>query len=134
MQTANCYVYLGNDKGTSVPKENVTAAEIAILRAIHGPDAVHEIEPIGQVERTHREERQRLVELYGRSTVDDDTGRAISVVQSLFPGAASRVFTSLDELDIPEVCFKAEKRVTAKNGKKAKAAAEPETDEPELFG
>lgn len=133
MQTANCYVYIDSDKGTSVPKDGVTVAEIAVLQRIHGADAVHDIEPTGEIERSHRDERNRLVEIYGRSTVEDDTGRPISVVQALFPGAAARVFTSFDEIDVPADCFKAEKRMTAKKSKKAAAPAAP-ADEPELFG
>jgi hypothetical protein len=135
LQTATCYVYLGGDKGTSVPLGSVTVAEIAVLRLIHGTDAVHDIEPTGEIERTHREERQRLVDTYGRAMIDDEAGQRVSAVQALFPGAAARVFTSFDEIDVPDECFKAEKRMTAKKGKKpAKAALADPVDDPELFG
>lgn len=111
MQTANIMLSLGGDHGTTVPKYNITAAEIAVLRLIHGNDAVRDIEPSGNIERTHREEIDRLRTRYGRAKIDNGEGDQVSAVNALFPGAAARVFTSLDELEIPEEFYKAEKRV-----------------------
>ncbi len=108
MQTANVMVALGGDTGNTVPKYGVTAAEIAVLRSIHGNEAVFDIEPCGEVKRGHRDERQRLVETY-RSK--DSNGNAI--VEGLFPGAAARVFETLAELELPEELFKATDRVKA---------------------
>ncbi|RWA81503.1 MAG: hypothetical protein EOQ31_31665 [Mesorhizobium sp.] len=116
MQTANCYVELGGDSGTKVPKYQITVSEIAVLRAIHGPDSITEVEPTDDVKRSDREEIKYLYETYGRAkALGSDTG----VVATLFPGAAARAFQTLDELELPEEFFKAESRV------KAKAAAKP---------
>lgn len=116
MQTANCYVELGGDSGTKVPKYAITVSEIAVLRAIHGPDSITEVEPTNDVKRSDREEIKFLYETYGRAKADgSDTG----IVATLFPGAAARAFQTLDELELPEEFFKAESRV------KAKAAAKP---------
>jgi hypothetical protein len=108
MQTANVMVALGGDTGNTVPKYGVTAAEIAVLRSIHGNEAVFDIEPVGEVQRGHRDERQRLVEGY-RSK--DSDGK--SIVEGLFPGAAARVFETLDELELPEELFKTTERMKA---------------------
>lgn len=143
MQTANIMVALGGDKGTLVPKRNVTVAEIAVLMEIHGNDAVLDIEPSGEIERTAREEIKRLVEIYGSAKKQGPNGD-VHIVSALYPGVGARVQRSLDELEIPEEFFKAEKRMKPKaakdpldhdeNGKKGgskprkKAEDEPEDD------
>jgi hypothetical protein len=105
MQIANCLVALGGDQGNRVPKHGVTAAEIAVLRLEHGEDAVQDIEPAGEINRRNRDELLRLQSVYGRR----DAQRA-SPVAILYPGAAARVHERLDELDLPEQFFKAERR------------------------
>lgn len=146
METANILLALSGDTGNTVPKHGVTAAEVAVLRVIHGEDSVSDIEIIGTAEddgkaRTHRAERARLSERYGRQ----NEGRWSSpAVEMLFPGAAARVFETFDELDLPEELFKAERPTRAtrvsraaeepapaekpakgKKGKKGAKAAEP---------
>lgn len=110
MQTANIILSLGGDSGNQVPKYGVTAAEIAVLQAIHGNDAVADIEPLGDVQRSHRDERARLLAIYGRMRDQRD----VSPVSILFPGVAARVFETLAELDLDESFFKATGRVAAK--------------------
>lgn len=112
MQTANILVDLGGDTGNQVPKLGVTAAEIAVLIAIHGEAAVHDIEPAGDVEAinvgegdvkwTNRVELNRLHRRYGKAK----DGENNSIVSNLFPGTAARVFETIDELGLPEVFFK----------------------------
>lgn len=150
MQTANIMLALGGDKGNSVPKYGVTAAEIAVLRAIHGDDAVFDVEPTGdeattEVEngeprkRTNREELSRLSLAYASGRL---FGTDIRAVSALFPGAAARVFEDIDELGLSEEAFKAESRVTAtskpaktekpsrgKKGAEAKAPAEDDVED-----
>jgi len=93
-ETANVVVALGGDINNTVPKANVTAAEIALLQAIHGNDAVIEIEPNGTVKRSNRVERVRLTAEYGKA--QDHNGKPI--IDGLFPGAAARLFQRIDEL------------------------------------
>lgn len=125
MQTAHILLSLGGDSGNVVPKYNVTAAEIAVLRHIHGDEAVMDVEPSGEVKRNSRVERQRLVEAYGRRI---DGRFASPAVDALFPGAASRVFETLDELDLPEEFFKAERRVKARPARQEEPVADEEVD------
>jgi hypothetical protein len=47
-----------------VRKDEVTAAEIEVLRMVHGDDAVVEIKPAGDVKRSDNEERQRIYDRY----------------------------------------------------------------------
>lgn len=137
MQTANILLSLSGDHGNTVPKYGVPASEIAVLRAIHGPEAIQEIEPTADVEmRSHRGEIDRLLAIYGK---EGPNGKDISAVSDLYPGAAARVFEDLAELELPEEFFKAEARIKApeptkkvKPGRKAKAVeadVEPEIED-----
>lgn len=110
MQRANCLVSLGGDHGNTVPKWLCTAAEIAVLREIHGDDSVNDIEPIDDIKRSNREERGRLVAIYGGAKYPDQK----PIVESMFPGVAARVFENLDELGLDESFFKATGRLKAK--------------------
>lgn len=108
MQTLNCLLALGGDIGNTVPKYAITPAEVAVLREIHGADAVSEIQVVGSIERSHRDERVRLDEIYAK--VMPNGSRFSPEVQRLFPGAAARVFATIDELGLPDDLFKAERR------------------------
>jgi hypothetical protein len=145
MQTAQVMVNIGGDSGNQVPK-TVTAAEIAVLIAIHGDDAVSNIEPLGDEDRTNRDELNRLRGIYGHAT-DGENNR---IIERLYPGAGARVFETLAELGLPEVLYKPTARASAapaaavdpldhdgdgkKGGSKAsrkakKADVEPEPDQ-----
>lgn len=132
MDIANVFVALGGDRGHTVPK-TVTPSEVAVLQVLHGNEAVFDIEPVGEVERSSRDERARLHELYGR------TQNGKQAIEGLFPGAAARLFETFDELGMDEEFFKAETRVKpapksdAKSAKKGKKA-EVTQDEPEADG
>jgi len=106
MQTANIILDIGGDAGNQIPKSGITAAEIAVLIAIHGEAAVHDIEPAGSIDRSNRDELSRLHQVYGHAKDGEDR----SIVGTLFPGAAARVFATLDELNLPDEFFKATER------------------------
>ena len=122
MQRANCLVSLGGDHGNTVPKWLCTAAEIAVLREIHGDDAVNDIEPMDDIQRSNREERGRLLAIYGGAKYPDQK----PIVENMFPGVAARVFENLDELGLDESFFKPTGR--AKTKPAALVAIEPEID------
>ena len=124
MQTANIMLALGGDSGTQVPKYEVTASEIAVLRLIHGADAVTDVEPLSEVERTSREEITRLSQIYGRAKVDDGSGTQIGAVNLLFPGAAARVFSTIDEIGLPDEFFKPTQRMSSKAAAHSQEPAE----------
>lgn len=125
MQTANIMVRLGGHVGNTVPRYQVTAAEIAVLRAIHGPDSIYDVEPSDDKNVKNRDELIRIKEAYA----GPNTTR---LVESLYPGIAARVPETLDELDLDESFYKAETRVAPKPATaSARAAAEvdPDADE-----
>lgn len=124
MEKGNALVALGGDSGNTVPKYDVTPAEIAVLRVIHGDDAVFDIEKTGTIDRTNRQELARLTEVYGQRQPNGNS--AAPAVSALFPGAAARVFESFDELELDESLFKPIRRDTAKA--EAKSTQEPAQD------
>lgn len=140
MQTANVLVALGGDREHTVPKSAVTPSEIALLRAIHGDDAVFDVEPLPathDTKTTSRAERERLFSRYKRHIQGKDQ---CPELDALFPGAAARLFETIDELELDESFFKAVGRMQpqvveaapAKKGKKAalvEPEAEPEDDD-----
>jgi hypothetical protein len=71
MKLYACKVRLHGSVMNEVPKEEATAAEVVLLRVIHGHDAVVGLTEVGEVEREDREERSRLRALY-TSTVEGD--------------------------------------------------------------
>jgi hypothetical protein len=68
MQIANCEVRLMGDLTNSIPKNGVTPAEAAILKAIHGEDAVIRVEITGNDRRPHQDEYNRLADIYGNAS------------------------------------------------------------------
>jgi hypothetical protein len=114
MQTANIMLKL--NAGNDVPKRGVSAAEIAVLIAIHGDESVQDIEPTGssetvdidgaRVKWTNRVELDRLRRRYGKAKDDENN----FILDRLFPGAAALVFETLDELNIPDAFYKATAR------------------------
>lgn len=64
MQLYSIKVRLGGLVNNEVRKSGVTAAEIMVLRALHGDDAVVDITSAKMDHRTHAEERARLNAIY----------------------------------------------------------------------
>lgn len=128
MEIANCMVAIAGDHGHTVPKYDVTPSEVAVLRAIHGEDAVFDLRPLGEADRTGKAEIDRLRFEY-RTATDGDDNR---IVDQLFPGAGARAIATFADLELPENLYAATGRVSAavaapKKGQKAAArpAAEP---------
>ena len=129
MKLANIMLAIGGGRDNTIPKYDVTAGEIAVLRAIHGEDAVFDVEPSNQDAlnenggvRTNRQELGRLKAAYGKAS----DGNGAPIVEQLYPGAAARVFEDFDELDLPEDYFKATGRVKSVAPVEA-APAKPKT-------
>lgn len=141
MQTANIMLAIGGDRGNTVPKYAISVAEIALLRAIHGEDAVFDVEPLEApamdegMAVSNRAELNRLRRVYDAKDADGNR-----IVDQVYPGAAARVFETLDEIDLPEDYFKPTERTApikaaapaAKPRAKAKAAEAPAAEADDL--
>lgn len=106
MQQANISLMLGGDRGQIIHKYAISPAEVTILRAVHGVEAVHEIEIIkGKIERSDREELEHLAAIYGQAT----DGENNNIMRTLFPGAGAKLPKNFAELGIQEDFYKTER-------------------------
>lgn len=80
MEYGSCIVRISGNVEMEVFKEKVSAAELVVLRSIHGPDGLTRVYAYGQDKRPHAEEVQRLARIYG--------GAAVAAV---YPGAAPQL-------------------------------------------
>lgn len=80
-ELASALVRLGGDVRNEVPRTDLTAPEIALLRAIHGGnDTVRAVKKTGERTGSIMHEKARLSDLYGRR---DEQAK---ILESLFPG------------------------------------------------
>lgn len=104
MDYANVEIRLGGSLHNTVIKE-VSAPEIAVLRKIHGADAVNQVVKTRTETVVNRAERERIESLYGKD-----------VVISAFGGEFAKLPESLADVDAGEVS-EPEAPVTAKSKK-----------------
>lgn len=98
MQICDCEVRLGASAGHTVLKADVTPAEILILQAIHGQDAVVGIKPKKMDKRPNAHELDRLNTLYGRESGGiRDAGNG-DLINKLFPGIHPTLPVSLKDI------------------------------------
>lgn len=128
MELANCIVALGGDIQNTVPKFNVTPAEVALLLAIHGDQSVTEIEVTGTVERRNAEEAERLMANYPARNED-----GALLLQVIYPGRSPVLHQTFADLQLPDDFFAvsaravpAEQEPVKKARAKATAEAKPE--------
>lgn len=89
MEYAKAEIRLAGSLENTVVK-NVSAPEIAVLRQIHGEDAVvNAIYSHSDSEVTQKAERERLSKFYNPG-----------VVEKLFPGAIGKLATTLSEVGV----------------------------------
>lgn len=127
MQLVNCEVRLGGSQLHTVPKANVTPAEILVLRFLHGDDAVQNIRP-GKVDKTirHETEYDRLASIYGGSQFKSEPGEeSKAVMPTLFPGAMKKLPTTLQEIGLGHLLSPAAKAAA----KAADAAIVPDLED-----
>lgn len=104
MKLYDCKVRLAGQVANEVRKYKVTAAEIEILRSIHGADAVAEIVDAGEDKRTSAAERQRLYGLYASPNdhTPEQVAKKLEGFRALFGHDRMALPESLEEL-APEV-------------------------------
>lgn len=126
MELANILLALGGDRNNTVPKYRVTPAEIAVLSAIHGTDAVFDIVPLNETETiSFRDERERLMRSYPAKNEDNN-----SIVLQVYPGTAPVLHTTLESLGLNESLFKPTEHAKPAPAKAPKKAAKVEQPEP----
>lgn len=129
MQICSATIRLAGSVQNTVFRNDITPAEILVLQAIHGGDAVIDILPIEKIERSQNAEWDRLTSRYDRSGGPDtpDGKEDVSIVSRLFPGAVKRLPVTLSEIGLeaneaPESAPEPEETPKRRGGRKA---AEP---------
>jgi hypothetical protein len=90
MDFHNCVLRHAGNLGMTVHKTNISTAEIVVLRALHGPDSVVQIETIrNSIPTDQRKLRDDLARFYGDKVMED-----------LFPGLVARLPATLAEAGI----------------------------------
>lgn len=86
MEVYNCKVLLGGSRDNEVRKLAITAAEIVVLKHIHGDDSVLELVHVGSSKITNAQTRAMLTISYGG---DDNSRAGPPVLKEVFgpPGA-----------------------------------------------
>lgn len=83
MDIVDCEVKLGGDNFNSVIRKEITCAEVAVLREIHGPDAVVNIWRKGDTRKSQREIREHLEMRYPVAVVNSLWGETRQQVDNL---------------------------------------------------
>ena len=91
MQLADIQVNLGGNLHQSIPMRGVTPAEICVLKIVHGDDGVNNVRPTTMDKRTHKDEKDRLLERYTRHNED---------IEKMFPGMDPRLPVTLKDIGI----------------------------------
>lgn len=98
MQLCDIQLRIAGSLNHVVPKQDVTPAEILVLRRLHGDDAVIDIRPTRQDKRQHSFEWDRLVAMYGQNGSSSTDGQSV-LLNDLFPGAIKKLPVSLAEIE-----------------------------------
>lgn len=96
MELATCEVRLNGDLLNTVIKDNVTPAELLILRSIHGAESVVRIVVKGMNRRQFATELDRLRKTYDRPTEN------VLLVASVFPGNAAALPSTFKEIGVTD--------------------------------
>src|SRR3546814_9505824 len=89
MQRVDCQVRLSGKLTHTVGKKNISVAEIVALRAIHGADAVVDVQPKANDKTPHAAEMDHLRKTYGDK-----------VILALLPGHSPRIPVSLKDVGL----------------------------------
>ncbi len=106
MQHADILVRINGDARHTSPRYNVSAAEINLLMAIHGDDAIVEVNQIpGSVDIDPRDLLERMATFYTAKDADDRP-----ILASVYPGNRPQLVQTIKALNLPAVAFKAVER------------------------
>lgn len=90
MQFYSAKIRLSGSLNNEVRREDLTAAEIGVLRQIHGETAVTEVKATeGSSDRSDAGERTRLVGIYGEKTVKEVLGTSVHALPKELPDVAA---------------------------------------------
>lgn len=131
MQISSATIRLAGSLNNTVRKENLTPAEIVVLQALHGQDAIIDVLHERDERRSHNDEYERLSAIYSPNTnLSTPDGERPDIMQKLFPGAVKKLPTNLIEIGMGEVANMAI-TVAARQTADEKGFLEEESEEAE---
>lgn len=144
MKRYSCLVALAMNNGNinphhEVPKSNVSRAEIVLLRALHGKDAVFNIVPLaGEYMLTRTDENDREVkyvasdmEVYQHLYATYPTGNSVEENRKI-KGLIERLFNIKLDDDLGADLDDLEEGLDAPEGRRTAPAPEAADDDPDL--
>lgn len=111
MQLVNATVLLNGDRNFALPKENLSVAEVVVLRRLHGEDAVLDIQPTRKTTISLRDYREQMMTRYG------DTKAKAAIVADVFQNVHLQGLTEMSDIVAPETDGRSKK--SAAKGVKA---------------
>lgn len=124
MQICDCDVHLAGSRNHVVRKSRVSVAEIEVLRAMHGDDAVLNIQPRENKKVASRDELERLRRIYRRQLNTAGVEGRKSVVDAVYPGTNPTLPTTLADIGVEYTKGGNTKKAATKQKAEAQAAAE----------
>lgn len=140
----NCRVRLLGNPLNEVPKTEITAAEIEVLRALHGNDAVVGITEVGEVKRTSAQERELIYSRYASpaTAMAEQVEKKRTLIRNLFGHDRLPLPTELegnpepsddDDFELPEDNVSAEAKITVLSEPKPRRVRVPVKEEAPAF-
>lgn len=99
MEVYTATVRLAGDMQNTVPKSGLTAAEVVVLRHLHGQDAVVDLVKTGERRVNERRERARLDAFYPAGRIKEVFGVPGSFP---LPQVAPAIMASDEGVDLPD--------------------------------
>jgi len=122
MQIVNCTVSIGGDRNHTVPRANVTVAEVEVLRALHGSDAASGINPVWKNEGiTASGELDRLRRIYRRNVPGPSDSGSKNIVDVVFPGRKPTLPFTLSDIGVEEPADTTNTKAGANTNTKSRA-------------
>jgi hypothetical protein len=129
LKVYNCIVRIGGDIGNTVPKHRITAAEVLVLKRLHGEDSVLDIEEAGKASAVLTKQKlySDLMVKFKKPEVQKEVIALFGVAENPnIPDALPRFspkFASVEDMDAADVeAMEAKAKLEAE--KKAKEEAE----------
>ena len=116
MQLYSAKVRLAGSLLNEVLKEELTAPEVTVLRAIHGPESIVDLKAGKQVDRSDSEERARLEQMYAPALATIKNVQTLTALIGPEGTSLAKTIPGVDSLPPP------------KAGRPKKPDPEPEPD------
>lgn len=117
MDYYSAMISLAGDRNQVVHKRDVSAAELAVLQAIHGVDSVRDIEKTGTDRTPHETIKQQLQRTYGKTKTGPDSDRKPVLIRTFTGWPNNDLPTTAKQAGISELYMKGKAETETTNDK-----------------